>query len=45
MIKWAGWLIALFAAAHTLGALTVEEAARHAARGSAGRCGGRTSRT
>ncbi|WP_330231426.1 DUF6463 family protein [Nocardia sp. NBC_00508] len=30
MIKWAGWLITLFGAAHTLGALTVEKAARHA---------------
>ncbi|MGH8793246.1 MAG: DUF6463 family protein [Stackebrandtia sp.] len=30
MIKWAGWLIALFGAAHTLLALTVLEAARHA---------------
>lgn len=30
MIKWAGWLIVLFGAAHTLGALTVEGAARHA---------------
>ena len=30
MIKWAGWLIVLYGAAHTLGALTVERAARHA---------------
>ncbi len=30
MIKWAGWLMALYGAAHTLGALTVEGAARHA---------------
>ncbi|MGW4475461.1 DUF6463 family protein [Nonomuraea sp. NPDC004354] len=30
MIKWAGWLIALFGAAHTLSALTLEGAARHA---------------
>jgi Family of unknown function (DUF6463) len=30
MIKWAGWLIVLFGAAHTLAALTVEEAASHA---------------
>ncbi|GGS23317.1 hypothetical protein GCM10010252_73080 [Streptomyces aureoverticillatus] len=30
MIKWAGWLIALFGAAHTLLALTAEGAARHA---------------
>lgn len=30
MIKWAGWLIVLYASAHTLGALTVEGAARHA---------------
>ncbi|MFJ3172010.1 DUF6463 family protein [Streptomyces roseus] len=30
MIKWAGWIITLFGAAHTLGALTVEKAARHA---------------
>ena len=30
MIKWAGWLIVLYGAAHTLGALTVEGAARHA---------------
>ena len=30
MIKWAGWLIVLFGAAHTLGALTVLGAARHA---------------
>ncbi|MGX7827910.1 DUF6463 family protein [Actinokineospora sp. 24-640] len=30
MIKWAGWLIALYGAAHTLGSLTVEGAARHA---------------
>ncbi|QUH05121.1 hypothetical protein HUO13_33980 [Saccharopolyspora erythraea] len=30
MIKWAGWLITLFGAAHTLGALTVKSAALHA---------------
>ena len=30
MIKWAGRLIVFFGAAHTLGALTVEGAARHA---------------
>jgi hypothetical protein len=30
MIKWAGWLIVLFGAAHTLAALTLEKAARHA---------------
>ncbi|MFI6906163.1 DUF6463 family protein [Nonomuraea sp. NPDC050394] len=30
MIKWAGWLIILFGAAHTVGALTVEKAASHA---------------
>ena len=30
MIKWAGWLIVFYGAAHTLGALTVERAARHA---------------
>jgi hypothetical protein len=30
MIKWAGRLIVLYGAAHTLGALTVEGAARHA---------------
>ncbi|EME55158.1 DUF6463 family protein [Amycolatopsis decaplanina] len=30
MIKWAGWLITLFGAAHTLGALTVMKAAGHA---------------
>ena len=30
MIKWAGRLIVLCGAAHTLGALTVEGAARHA---------------
>jgi Family of unknown function (DUF6463) len=30
MIKWAGWLMVLYGAAHTLGALTVERAARHA---------------
>lgn len=30
MIKWAGWLIVVFGAAHTLLALTVEEAASHA---------------
>ncbi|WP_030776046.1 DUF6463 family protein [Streptomyces sp. NRRL S-920] len=30
MIKWAGWLIVLFGTLHTIGALTVEEAATHA---------------
>ena len=30
MIRWAGWLITLYGAAHTLGALTVLGAARHA---------------
>ncbi|WP_030677555.1 DUF6463 family protein [Streptomyces sp. NRRL B-1347] len=30
MIKWAGWIIALLGAAHTVLALTVEKAARHA---------------
>ncbi|MFI0976000.1 DUF6463 family protein [Streptomyces sp. NPDC021093] len=30
MIKWAGWIITLFGTAHTIGALTVEKAARHA---------------
>lgn len=30
MIKWAGWLIVFFGAAHTLGALTVLGAAHHA---------------
>ncbi len=30
MIKWSGWLIVLYGAAHTLGALTVVGAARHA---------------
>ncbi|RMI32989.1 DUF6463 family protein [Nocardia stercoris] len=30
MIKWAGWLITVFGAAHTLLALTLERAARHA---------------
>lgn len=30
MIRWAGWLIVLYGAAHMLGALTVEGAARHA---------------
>lgn len=30
MIKWAGRLMVLYGAAHTLGALTVEGAARHA---------------
>lgn len=30
MIKWAGWLIVLYGAAHTLGALLVVGAARHA---------------
>lgn len=30
MIKWAGWLIVFFGAAHTLGALTVLGAADHA---------------
>ncbi|WP_067814218.1 DUF6463 family protein [Actinomadura kijaniata] len=30
MIKWAGWIITLCGIAHTVGALTVEKAARHA---------------
>ncbi|WP_051713047.1 DUF6463 family protein [Spirillospora albida] len=30
MIKWAGWLITLFGAAHTLLSLTLEKAATHA---------------
>jgi hypothetical protein len=30
MIRWAGWLITLYGAAHTLGALTVLGAASHA---------------
>ncbi|APA98368.1 DUF6463 family protein [Nocardia seriolae] len=30
MIKWSGWLITLFASAHTILALTFEKAARHA---------------
>ncbi|MBG0826587.1 hypothetical protein HS041_02200 [Planomonospora sp. ID67723] len=30
MIRWAGWIMVLYGAAHTLGALTVEGAARHA---------------
>ena len=30
MVQWAGWLIMLYGAAHTLGALTVLGAARHA---------------
>jgi len=30
MIKWAGWLIIFYGAAHTLGALTAEGAASHA---------------
>lgn len=30
MIKWAGWLMVFFGAAHTLGALTLEKAASHA---------------
>lgn len=30
MIKWAGWLITFYGVAHTLGALTVEKAARYA---------------
>ncbi len=30
MIRWAGWLITLYGAAHTLGALTVLGATRHA---------------
>ncbi|MEU3352854.1 DUF6463 family protein [Streptomyces sp. NPDC037389] len=29
MIKWAGWIITLYGAAHTLGALTVEKAGSH----------------
>jgi hypothetical protein len=32
MIKWAAWLLLFYGAAHTLGALTVEGAARHAYR-------------
>ena len=31
LIKWGGWLIVFYGAAHTLGALIVEGAARHAA--------------
>ncbi|MFE9636719.1 DUF6463 family protein [Streptomyces sp. NPDC006463] len=30
MIKWAGWIITFCGTAHTLGALTVQKAARHA---------------
>ncbi|MGA4844200.1 DUF6463 family protein [Streptomyces sp. G45] len=30
MIKWAGWIITLGGIAHSIGALTVEKAARHA---------------
>jgi hypothetical protein len=30
MIKWAGWIMVLYGAAHTVGALTVEGAAQHA---------------
>lgn len=30
MIKWAGWIFTLCGTVHTLGALTVEKAARHA---------------
>ncbi|QIS21477.1 DUF6463 family protein [Nocardia terpenica] len=30
MIKWAGWIIVLFGTAHTVSALTLEGAARHA---------------
>jgi hypothetical protein len=30
MIKWAGWIITLFGTAHTIAALTLEKAARHA---------------
>jgi hypothetical protein len=30
MIRWAGWLIALYGLAHSLGALTVEKAGGHA---------------
>ncbi|MFI0355948.1 DUF6463 family protein [Actinomadura sp. 9N407] len=30
MIKWAGWILAFSGAAHTIAALTVEKAARHA---------------
>jgi hypothetical protein len=30
MVRWAGWLIVLYGTAHTLGALTVEGAGRHA---------------
>ncbi|WP_234820768.1 DUF6463 family protein [Mycolicibacterium goodii] len=29
MVRWAGWLIVFFGAAHTLGALTIEGAAWH----------------
>ncbi len=29
MIRWAGWLIVFFGAAHTVGALTIEGAARY----------------
>ncbi|GAA1958547.1 DUF6463 family protein [Amycolatopsis minnesotensis] len=29
MIKWAGWLMVLFGAAHTIGALTLEKAAQY----------------
>ena len=31
MIKWAGWLIAFYGTAHTVGALTLEGAGRYAA--------------
>lgn len=30
MIKWAGWIITFCGTAHTLGALTIDKAARHA---------------
>lgn len=30
MINWAGWIMVLYATAHTVLALTVEGAARHA---------------
>lgn len=30
MIKWAGWIMTFYGTAHTVGALTVEGAARHA---------------
>lgn len=30
MVRWAGWLVVLYGVAHTVGALAVEGAARHA---------------